>query len=212
MAIPGSEIYGWRKNDALNAWNEAKLRIQRRRGNVLQQYGYTADYDETGKMTNMRIDPTSQYGRFQQMMRGHSQTLDRVQDAQIERGLGAGSLGLGAQQESEARYHQGGEQAALGQELSGSLAELSEAQADEERQYNRSVAGIDADAARAAWEDEQFTPAEQAPADEGVDEELDWDELMKSLLPRAKAAAKKIAAKPKPKSKKKPAMGVRKAR
>lgn len=188
MAIPGSEIYGWRKNDALNAWNEAKLRIQRRRTNTLQQYGFTADYDAQGNMTNMRVDPTSEHGRLQTMQRSHGQQLDQVQDERIARGLGAGGAGLGAQRETEARHIQGGQQAELGRALSGEMTDLSEAQFDAEQGYNRSIAETDAAAARAAWEEQEFNKA--LPV-----EQLDPEELEKTLDPRrALVMARRIAA------------------
>lgn len=156
MALYNPALYQYRRNDALAAWNDAKLRIGRRRQNVLQEYGYSASFDDKGNLVNMQIDPTSQYGRFQKMMKGHASMLQQAEDSSIERGLGAGTAGLGAQAHSEARYQQGSEQETMGRELSSTFADLSEAQTDEERRYNTTLAELDAAEARDKWEQQEF--------------------------------------------------------
>ena len=147
----------------MNAFNQAKLQVGRRRANVLQEYGYAADFDDKGNMTNMRIDPTSQYGRFQRMMKSHGSALDQAGDQSLARGLGTGG-GLGAQAEASARDAMGADQAGMGRELSGTMGDLSEMLVGAESQYNSALSGIDYEEAEANWQNENWEKAQAAQA------------------------------------------------
>ena len=157
--IPGGDIYGWRKLDAEKAYQNAIAMLGQRRSGILQQYGYQADYDqETGQSRNVRIDPFSQYGAVQQMLRGQAQQYDAVDEESRARGLGG--VGLGAQGMAEARYRGGAQTAQLGQGLVGDLADLAGGQMSAKQARDAAIWQAEWEAAQEAIKDQAFTPAD----------------------------------------------------
>lgn len=206
MAIPGQDIYGWKRLDAQRAYQNARIKLARRRQDVLSQYGFTADIDPvTGRHSNVRVDPYAVGGAYQGMMRGHGQELDAAEAQSIERGLGAGA-GLAAQAASTARERQGGEQANFARTLSGTMSDITQEDTDLEQGLQSQLSEIDMEAARQAIEDEAFTKA-YAPIDDYADEPVQAPARMvqnqASARARAAVAAslKRRTAPPKPKKK-----------
>lgn len=168
--IPGGDIYGWRKLDAEKAYQSALAQLSQRRTGILQQYGYAADFDpETGQAGNIRIDPNSQYGAVQQMLRGQAQQYDAAEAESQARGLGG--VGLGAQASTEARYQGGRQTAALGSGLLGDLGSLSQAQLAAKQARDAAQWEAEWEASRAAIEDQAFTPADVSDLSYNYDEQ-----------------------------------------
>lgn len=170
MAIPGGDIYGWRKLDAEKAYQQAIAMLGQRRSGILQQYGYAADFDpETGQARNVRIDPTSQYGAVQQMLRGQAQQYEAVDDESRARGLGG--VGLGAQAMSEARWRGGLQTANLGRGLVGDLSDLAGGQMAAKQSRDAAIWQAEWEAAQAAIQDQAFTPADTSGLSYDYDEQ-----------------------------------------
>lgn len=157
-SIPGGDIYGWKTLDANKAYEEALAQLGRKRQNVLQEYGFTGDFDTSGNVSNLRTDPFNQYGRLQSTLRTQAQGYGRLEEAQQERGL-YGS-GLAAQPSSDARFEAGGEMASLGTDLSNQFLDLSQSQQEAEHTHNDALYQAQLDALRAAIQDQAFTPAD----------------------------------------------------
>ncbi len=129
-------------------------RLQKQRSSTLLKYGYNRD--ATG---NLSVDPNNEYGSYQQMLKGESGQVEGLGRAQAASGWGGESGYLGQQREDLA-HAQGGEQAALGQGLTGELTAVD--QGEEDAAFNKDSALYQAqlDAANRAADANQFNPAD----------------------------------------------------
>jgi hypothetical protein len=167
--IPGYGTYGYQQLNAEKAYQQALAGISGRRRSLLSTYGYQADFDEHGLARNVHIDPNSQYGGVQQMLRGDAQASDQAEEGAIGRGLGSGE-GLGAQGASDAQYQHGLHSKQLADSLMGGLSDLTQEQTGAEQTHSDSLWQIEHDAAQEALANQDFTPA--APGDP-IDETAD---------------------------------------
>jgi len=177
MAAPGSSIpnygtYGWRQLDAERAYQQALTNISGKRRQSLAGYGYAADFDENGLPRNVRIDPYSQTGQVQNMLRGDTQQADAAEEDRIGRGLG--QAGLGAQGEAAAQLEHGAHSEQLARGLMGDLTSLTQEQNDASSEHNAALWQIEHDAAQEAIGNQDFTPAAPGtdPGSEASDNEL----------------------------------------
>lgn len=121
--IPGASVYAEKQLQALDAYNRAKQNIRNRQNSYWQQYGFTGEVDPaTGAASNVRVDPNNQYGQLQQMLKSTGSSMDQAREGGYARGLGG--TGLGAQDESEARYAYGAANNAFQQDFTGNLGQL----------------------------------------------------------------------------------------
>lgn len=170
MAVAGSTIpnygtYGWQQLEAEKAYQQALTSIQGRRRSTLSGYGYASDFDESGNPTNVRIDPYSQTGQVQGMLRGDTQQADAAEEEAASRGLG--SSGLGQQGVKAAELQHGEHAARLGSSLMGNLSDLTQERTQAEQAHSDSLWQIQRQAAEDALQAQDFTTA---PPGTGQDE------------------------------------------
>lgn len=122
---------------AKQAYGNALTRINQGRQQTLRQYGYQADFDEnTGVANNLRVDPSNPYGAYQTMLRSHSDDFYGERDDLIGRGI---SGGLRNAAMSKLRQRFGGDAAALGTSLTGTLAGFQGEQNEAKYDMDRSI-------------------------------------------------------------------------
>lgn len=176
MAVPGSTIpgygtYGWQQLEAEKAFQQAITSIQGRRRSTLSGYGYASDFDAQGNPTNVRIDPYSQTGQVQEMLRGDTQLADTAEEDAASRGLG--SSGLGEQGVKAAELTHGVHSKQLGSALMGDLSDLTQERTQAEQSHNDAKWAIERQAAQDAITGQDFTPAKPGTgAGEADDNEL----------------------------------------
>ncbi|MCZ2109505.1 MAG: hypothetical protein LC118_08050 [Dehalococcoidia bacterium] len=163
--IPGVAQYGQAALAAKTAYQQALARLNQKRQGTLRQFGYTGDIDpETGVVKNVKTDAYNPYGQFQQNRRQHAQGLDAARWSAQERGLGTGG-GLAAQMENDLRYGYGAQDAQMGQDLVGTLADYQDAQTGAAQQRDSALYQAELDAARLAIQNEDFNPADYSGLD-----------------------------------------------
>jgi hypothetical protein len=152
--IPGAPGYEQAAALAQKAYTNAMGRYQQQRQQTLLKYGYNRDASGT-----LSVDPNNEYGSYQQMLRSEAGQGEGLQRAQAASGWDTSSGYLGQQREDLA-HAQGGEQAALGQGLTGDLTSID--QGEQEAAYNKDSALYQAqlEAAQRAADANQFNPAD----------------------------------------------------
>jgi hypothetical protein len=147
--MSGATGYGQSNLDANTAYKNTLARLNQQRVGTLQQYGYQGDVDPVnGTITNMRVDPNNPYGNLQAMLRSQAQQHQTDLFATEDRGLHGG---LANQVQSQDKYNDGQQSAALGSALTDTMGGYQDSQ--NTAAYNR-------DAALAA--------AEQAAAEQAI--------------------------------------------
>lgn len=162
---PGVAQYGQAALLAKTAYQQALARLNQKRQGTLRQFGYQGDIDpETGTVKNVRTDGNNPYGLFQMNNRTQARGLDQAAWNAQERGLGTGG-GLAAQMQNDLRFQYGAQDAQMGQDLVGSLAEYQDAQTSAAQQRDAALYQAELEAARMAIQAEQWNPADYAGLD-----------------------------------------------
>lgn len=167
-SIPGAAGYAGAAALAQKAYANAMARLQQQRSQTLLKYGV-----KRTPSGSYQADPYNEYGSYQQMLRQQSGQVNQLGAQQASSGWGGSSGILGRQREALS-FAQGGEQAALGQSLTGDLADL--AQGEQQAGYEKDAALYQAqhEAALNAINNQQFNPGDYSnlpavPYGPGVD-------------------------------------------
>jgi hypothetical protein len=158
--IPGASGYAGAALLAQKAYDNAMARYKQQRGNTLLSYGYKQNEDGS-----YGVDPNNEYGKYQQMLKGEAGQTEGLQRHQAASGWGDSSGFLGAQRD-QLSYAQGGEQAALGTDLTGQLADITSG--EQQASYERDAALYQAQqaAAEQAIANQQFNPGDYTGLDD----------------------------------------------
>ena len=163
--VPGVAEYGQSALAAKTAYENMLARLTQRRRQTLHQYGYNGDVDPTsGVITNIRVDPFNQYGGLQEMLNQQSAEDDQAAYAAQDRGLHGG---LAHKAVTALRHSHGGQSAALGSELLGTLGDYQDQQDQAKYEMDAALWQAEQAAARAAIENQQFSPANPTGDGEG---------------------------------------------
>jgi hypothetical protein len=146
------------------AYQSALSQINNQRQQALQSFGYSGTIDPTtGQLTNMQVDPHNPYGQYQQMLGQGAADQQAVQANSMARGLGSVSGarggGLAAQDLSNAKLAFGGQSAALGENLMGTLGGLTSQQQDAQNTMNNALWQAELASAQNAIQGQSFDPA-----------------------------------------------------
>jgi hypothetical protein len=152
--VPGAGGYAGAAALAEQAYQNAKSRYAQQRTQTLQKYGYTQGADG-----RLGVDPNNEYGAYQQMLRGEAGQVSGLERAQAGSGWGSSS-GYLAQQRDNLNYAQGGEQSALGQDLSGQLSDITQGETDAGYQRDNALWQAQHQAAMDAIQQQQWNPAD----------------------------------------------------
>ena len=154
--IPGLSGYAGAAQLANQAYTNAMARYTRQRSDTLLKYGYSQGADGS-----LGVDANNPYGGYQQMLKNEAGQTQGLERAQAGSGWGGSSGYLGAQREN-LQYAQGGEQAQLGQAITGDLAGISEG--EQEASYNKNAALYQGqeNAAQQAIQNQQYNPGAAA--------------------------------------------------
>lgn len=159
--IPG--VDPTRIAQANDAYSRALASVNSRRGATLTSYGFKASgYDDSGNPLGLEVDPTSQFGAYQQMLNKQAQDSMAAEDASSGRGF---TGGLANQGESSLRYSQGADRLTLGQGLLGSLGSLNTELLGAKQTQDDALYQARLDAARLAADQGNWTPYETTPDD-----------------------------------------------
>lgn len=157
--IPGVDPFAI--SAASDAYNRAVASINAQRAAALTSYGFRATgYDDQGNPIGLEVDPTSQFGQYQQLL--NSEALSSMQAADSSSGRGF-SGGLANQAESRLKYNAGAQNLALGQGLLGTLSGLQTNQSSALDDYNNAIVAARLAAAQAAQSNGDWTPTTQDP-------------------------------------------------
>ena len=170
-AISGSPIPLWTGDYASaaamanTAYQNALASINNQRQQALQTFGYTGTIDPTtGQLTNMAVDPHNPFGQYQQMLGQGAADQQAVRAASMARGLGAvtGARGggLAAQGLTNAKLAFGGQSAALGENLMGTLGNLTGQQQQAQDTMNNALWQAELASAQGAIQGQDFNPAD----------------------------------------------------
>jgi hypothetical protein len=122
---------------AKTAYQNTLARINRSRGQTLQQYGYKGSVDPvTGVITNVGVDPYNQYGDFQSMLRNQAGQLQQADYAAQDRGLHGG---LANKVQGDLHYGFGQQSAQLGQNFSNQLTDFQDQQSQAKYDYDMAL-------------------------------------------------------------------------
>ena len=165
-SIPLPGVYGQQQVLAKKAYDDAIRQINEKRNQTLTQFGMKASaFDENGNVTSYEVDPTSQYGGYQSLLRGQGSALDAQRQSFLSRGVRGG---LANQAELLARQDMGQQEEQFRNQLTTSFSDLAKARMDAETGYNQTILGIEQGAAQEAIQNRLFTPAD-VPDDQTVD-------------------------------------------
>lgn len=168
MAIPYSGVYAEQETLAQRAYEDALSRIKSQQQKFYQQSGYNYDVTNKGEFTNIREDPTSQYGGIQQMRRQQGQDLNATRFASAARGFKG--PGLAAQGESDVRYQQGAQTRQFGLGLIEGGEAFSQERLAALRERNERVLAAQAGSRNEAIQNELWEKF-FGPTDSNTDEE-----------------------------------------
>lgn len=153
--IPGTPKALGANNIAKQAYQNTLAKIKQKRGNTLLSAGYTADFDDNGAYTNVRVDPNNAAGGLQQMLRNQSMSHDQASYLAQERGLHGG---LANQAQSALQYEHGAQSGEFGRALTGELDSDIAEQRDAVVEYNRALYEAQLQAARDAIAAQMYNP------------------------------------------------------
>jgi hypothetical protein len=158
--VPGGSGYAGAALLAQKAYDNAMARYKQQRGNTLLSFGYQQKEDGS-----YGVDPNNEYGRYQQMLKGEANQSEGLERHQAASGWGTSSGYLGRQRE-DLSYAQGGEQAALGTDLTGQLADITSG--EQQAAYDKDAALYQAEqaAAEQAIANQQFNPGDYTGLDD----------------------------------------------
>lgn len=132
--IPGAAVIAQAEAAGLAQYKKALAQFNQQRQNTMTQYGYVGDTSQdTGVVSNMRVDPTNPYGIYQSLRHNNAMQYTQLRDQAFDRGLGG--KGLGAQGVAEARFGWGSADAAMAQALQQTLSGFDRGQQDAYSQY-----------------------------------------------------------------------------
>ena len=132
--IPGAAVIAQAEAAGLAQYKKALAQFNQQRQNTMTQYGYVGDTNQdTGVVSNMRVDPTNPYGIYQSLRHNNAMQYASLRDQAFDRGLGG--KGLGAQGVAEARFGWGSADAAMAQALQQTLSGFDRGQQDAYSQY-----------------------------------------------------------------------------
>ena len=154
--VPGAALYGQATNAAKAAYQRALARVGNQRSSLLRQYGYQADFDEAGKLSNLRVDAANPYGQYQQYRNVHAGAAEVARNQVQARGL---SGGLAKQAESNLRYGWGADDSKMGQEFLQGIAGTVEEQQQAKSEYDSALYQAELEQARAAIAAQMFNQA-----------------------------------------------------
>lgn len=161
--IPGADTYATANLNATTAYKNTLSRINAKRNQTLQQFGYQGDVDPTsGVVGNVRVDPNSRYGGLQQMLRNQALEDRNAEYGAEERGLHGG---LANQAVTDLKYSHGQQSADFGQGLTGVLGDLQDQQDTAGYAKNSALYQAELDAAQQAILQQAFSPADYSGLD-----------------------------------------------
>src|SRR5688572_18452425 len=99
--VPGVAQYGQAANAAKLAYDNALIKIGKKRSDLLQQHGYAGQFDAKGNVSGLKVDAQNPYGLYQMNRRSHALGAEQAQNAVQSRGIAGG---LARQYESRMRY------------------------------------------------------------------------------------------------------------
>lgn len=156
-SIPGADQYAQVEAAAKNAYQQALARLNQKRQQTLNQYGYLGDIDgETGVIGNLRVDPNNPYGQYQTLLHDAAISGQESHDALAGRGIHGG---LANQSERNEHYQFGKSSSALGQSLQNLISDFQDSQNQSAQERDRSVADSQLQAARDAIAQRNFDAA-----------------------------------------------------
>jgi hypothetical protein len=157
------------------AYNNTLARINRQRGQSLQQYGYQGDVDpNTGVLTNVHVDPNSRYGDFQSMLRNQATIAQQAEYANQDRGLRGGMANKAL---SDARYGFGQQSAQLGTNFANTFTDYQDQQTQAKADYDRALYEQQLQDAQAAIAAGNFNPAGDGGDGSGGDGSDGWTQV-----------------------------------
>lgn len=159
-AVPGTDQVLQANTLAKRAYEQSLAQINYGRQSLLRQKGFTGTIDPTsGEVGGVKTDAYNPYGEFQMLNRSQAQRGDQAAYGAQERGLGTGG-GLAAQNQNEARFAFGQEDAQLGTSLAEGLAGFSGQQQGAHQEYNSSLWRLQQAASQSAIQNKQWNPAD----------------------------------------------------
>lgn len=147
------------------AYQNALASINSQRQQALQSFGYTGQIDPaTGQLTNMQVDANNPFGQYQQLLAGGASDQAGVQAADAARGIGNAfgprGGGLAAQGLTTAKLNFGANSANLGENLMGTLGNLTSQQQDAQNTMNNALWQAELASAQNAIQNQDFNPAD----------------------------------------------------
>lgn len=162
-AIPGSAGIGQTLNTAKYAYQQALSKIGLNRQNMLRQYGYQGDWDQnTGQMTNMRIDGGNQFGGLQTLLRSHAQDAQGAVDNATGRNIHGG---LAHQMQSGLDWQHGQQDAQFGQQVANDMYGLTSDWRNANDTYNNALYEAELAGTRGAVDTGNFSPGDYSGID-----------------------------------------------
>lgn len=156
--IPGAGVYDQQKAEAEAAYQRALATIAQQRGGILQDYGFNAQFDNNGNVTDYSVDPYNEYGLYQLSRRSQAADLNSAEEDARLRGFNP-RKGFGHQGAEDMRFAQGYENLGLGRGFLQGIGGLAEQQAGALADKNQSMLGIEQDALYNALQNRLFNPA-----------------------------------------------------
>lgn len=135
-------------------YEQALSQLASQRGQLYQRYGY-----RPGQNGQLEVDPTNPYGEFQQMLGANQVEADTMDEGMRQRGFDG--AGFAAQAETAAQFNAGGRSANLARALLSGQNELSQAQFNNQYQYQQSTLQNKLGSAEYALKNRNFTPHAQ---------------------------------------------------
>lgn len=154
--IPGAGIYAQAVAAAKARYQQRLADLNKQRQSTFRKSGFLGDInEETGLVSNLRVDPFNQYGTYQLLNRAQAGRSYDLIGENIARGLGTRG-GLAAQRQNELRFGFGQEDAAFGADLNDQLGALTRQQQDYKYEYDQALWNAQLEALRFAMENGDY--------------------------------------------------------
>lgn len=149
-AIPGAAIYGQAMASAKARYQQRVADLNKQRQGMFRKTGFQGDInEESGLVSNLRVDPFNQFGTYQLLNRAQAIRGMQGMEENISRGLGTGG-GLAAQRMNELRFGFGQEDAAFGADMADQIGAFTRQQQDYKYEYDQMMYQLQLEALRAA--------------------------------------------------------------
>jgi hypothetical protein len=156
--IPGGSGYANAALLAKTAYQKALVRNNQKTLGAVRTFGYDADVNQnTGMLTNMRVNANNPAGVYQNMLRGHAQEDQAVRENAVGRGVFGG---LAEQGRSNSRWGFAQDRAQLGSAVTGVFDQYGQEMQDAGFQRDQALYQAEWQATQDARKNELFNTAD----------------------------------------------------